>query len=451
MPVTIHPAPGYAARQWNGRTASSPDELLKGACPESHQASKCIIQSSFEFDVETSISPLKNGFVHAAIDAYSYHHHLTLRPEDIWFAILTQLSLYINEHAEELRSFFVAHEGQKELWIIYDSGSIHTVDMGDFAQRMGGLLSKNVNDSELHPWIIPAFSTTTAQDRVVASVIMMGALQKYFAYGCGICCALPSVTLLGEKADWKLGILTLEKENILQRIEKIPNLGEEPRQFYELLKPVLTRFVDSFTSPDSECTRDFWQKIADKNSGSGFTMISGWITAFCFWDQHGKMLYRVGNRSGRPGCLLDDVSYHQVEIKNIPSGCTSVPVTVDDNGKIYKTVMVAGSVGARVTSSGEMLDESHVPHKGQSGRYEAGKWVPDNRKPPPPTGAPGLDSLQPESGWWMYDTFEDPKAAEDKERTMIQDSDSRPYPIEHWNSTKPEARMTVEESRTQRV
>ncbi|CAF9928181.1 MAG: hypothetical protein HETSPECPRED_006766 [Heterodermia speciosa] len=137
MPVTIHHAPAYAARQWNGRPASSPNDLLKGACPKVHQASKSIIQSSFEFDTETSISPPKHGFVDAATDAYTYHHHLTLRPEDIWFAILTQLGLQINEHAEELRSFFVAHEGQKELWITYESGSIHTVDIGDCAQRNG--------------------------------------------------------------------------------------------------------------------------------------------------------------------------------------------------------------------------------------------------------------------------------------------------------------------------
>ena len=130
-------------------------------------------------------------------------------------------------------------------------------------------------------------------------------------------------------------------------------------------------------------------------------MISGWITAFCFWDQHGKMLYRMGNGSRDPSRLLDDVSYHQVEIEQIPSGCTSVPVTVDDNGTIYKTVMVAGSVGVRVTSSGEMLDESNVPHRGHSGRFERGQWVPVDHKPPPPTGEPGLDSLQPESGWYV--------------------------------------------------
>ena len=114
------------------------------------------------------------------------------------------------------------------------------------------------------------------------------------------------------------------------------------------------------------------------------------------------MLYRVGNGRRGPGYLLDDVSYHQVEIEQIPSGCTSVPVTVDDNGRIYKTFMVAGSVGVRVTSSGKMLDESDVPQKSRSGGYEIRRWVPVDHKPPPSTGEPGLDALQPESGWYVF-------------------------------------------------
>ena len=96
--------------------------------------------------------------------------------------------------------------------------------------------------------------------RVVASVIMMGVLQKYFSYGCGITCALPSVALLGERSNWEI---------ILWRIKKLPLLGNEPAIFYELLKPVIARFVQYFTSPTSEDTRDFWQRIAHKRSGSG--------------------------------------------------------------------------------------------------------------------------------------------------------------------------------------
>lgn len=189
---------------------------------------------------------------------------------------------------------------------------------------------------------------------------------------------------------------------MLHRIEKLPQLGEEPTKFYELLKPVLVRFVDSFTSPDTDPTRHFWQKIADAKHGSGMTWISGWISAFCFWNQDGKMLYGIGNGKKKAGCLLDDISYHQVEISLIPSGCTSVPVTINDNGTIYKTMMVAGSVGVRVTSSGKMLDESKRSHTGGFRYDEEMGMVPIVYEPPAPMGEPGLDSLQPVSGWYEY-------------------------------------------------
>ena len=87
---------------------------------------------------------------------------------------------------------------------------------------MGGLLSKNINDPELHPWIITAFRTSRAQDRGMASVNMIRALQKYFAYGCGICCALPSVTLLGEKADWLCDSTTPQPVPFLTRAQRSP-------------------------------------------------------------------------------------------------------------------------------------------------------------------------------------------------------------------------------------
>ena len=83
---------------------------------------------------------------------------------------------------------------------------------GIFAQEMGRLLEKNVVDPELREWIIPDFLTTTRDDRVVASVLMMGTLQKYFSYTFSIACGLPSVTLLGTEEDW---------ENILLRVEKL--------------------------------------------------------------------------------------------------------------------------------------------------------------------------------------------------------------------------------------
>lgn len=130
---------------------------------------------------------------------------------------------------------------------------------------------------------------------------------------------------------------------------------------------MLTRFVGTFDSPESSETKDFWQKIVHYMAGSsGSIYLSGWITAFCFWDENGKPLFL--SCGGQCSTVLDDVQYHRVETQDIPTGSTSVPVKLDDNGKMYDTVMVAGSVGIKATSSGDTLD-----------------------------------TVQPESGWWMYE------------------------------------------------
>jgi len=194
-----------------------------------------------------------NGLVHTIIDAYNLHHALVLRPDDIWLCILTQFSLFVNGEGrtEQLRSAFVAHEGKKILEIkVDDAHTVYTADYGDMAKRMTELIDENIVDPSLRTWIIPSFTTTNDTDVVVASVVMMATLQKYFTYrllgGCGI----PHVTLLGEKDDW---------EQIVRRIEKLKEYGPETTAWYLLLKPVVTRFAQSFDSgvADSAENRDF--------------------------------------------------------------------------------------------------------------------------------------------------------------------------------------------------
>jgi hypothetical protein len=392
MPVTVKPAL-HAAREWGRQDRSlSAESLLRDACPRQFQTCKTIIQSSFnKFDSSSPIFPSKNGFILGGISAYNYHHHLTLRPEDIWFAILTQLSLYVHAHAEELRTFFVAHEGKKELWIECD-GSVNSWDFGLIAERMGQLIAQNVVDPELHEWIMPQFTTTTETDTVVASVLMMGALQKYFSYGSYSRCGIPSVTLLGVKEDW---------QTLLERLEKLQVLGNEPMQFYTLLKPVLTRFVRTFDDPESDGIKDFWSRIAHESFGSGSHTISGWITAFCFWDQDGKSLYApYGKPPTRQTLLrLDEIVYHTVEMSKIPAGWTSVPLKVNDDGNIYETTMVAGSVAMRVSTSGEPLD---VTPRG----YRSVSLGSQDVASVPAVPQVGLDSLQPESGWWIFERLD---------------------------------------------
>lgn len=251
-------------------------------------------------------------------------------------------------------------------------------DVGLFARKMTGLIQKNVVDPDLRDWVMPAFSTTTVDDRTTASVLMMGAMQSYFTYGLGMLCGIPSVTLLGTREDWV---------ELYGKLEKLDTLGEETVAWAKLLRPVMKRFIMTFDQPHSQEVKWFWERIVHQAGGSGPVWLSGWITAFCFWRKDGKCLQNENDGSGSGykeqgkdekwqghSLYMDEAKYFKVDSKEIPNGYASVPVQVNDNGIEFKTNMVAGLLGIQaVSSSGENLVG----------------------------GSNLLDTLQPLSGWIM--------------------------------------------------
>jgi hypothetical protein len=363
MPVTTHPAPHGANVFTQGtRFVKTARELLPRS-EDNLVKNNNIIQTTFKEFHENKIVTQNNGFVDGAVQAYNQHHHLVLRPEDVWFSILTQFNFYVNANSEQLRSLFVAHDGQKHLVISdlqdirsKDPNAVFGVDWGKFSYKMTKMIADNIKDPSFREWILPTFTTTTKDDQAIASIIMMATLKKFFSYGCSIECGIPSVTLLGEKSDW---------EQVLARVERLSTFGKEPTQWLGLLRPVLQRFVANFDDPNSEEVKDFWQKIVHySGGGSGPTYLSGWITAFCFWSDDGKPFYDLKRNNppehqdsmptmgdNTPVLQLDGARYHRIETSDVPSGWASVPVELNDNGAITETVMVAGSLGFKVNET----------------------------------------------------------------------------------------------------
>ncbi|THU90806.1 hypothetical protein K435DRAFT_249067 [Dendrothele bispora CBS 962.96] len=374
MPVSFYPAnhpskPVIANEQYLKDT--TPLTLLKSACYDQYEKSDEILQSSFEHLTEP-ILPCSNGLVNTIVGAYNQHHALSLRPDDVWICILTQFNFFVNANAEALRSIFVSHEGKKEL-TVRALGNRYNVDFGHLARLMTGEIKNNINDPSMAGWIIPEFSTTTLNDIVVSSVLMMSTMKKYLCYTYKLRCGIPKVTLEGEKADW---------EDLLARIERLKEFGEEPTLWYNLLRPILTRFVRAFDDPNGQENIDFWNKVAHRRSmGSGGpTYLSGWITAFCAWNEDGQW---IGNKPGKElsenryamRLSLDGTRYHWLDSKKIPAGYASVDVKLDDNGEIFDTIMVAGLVGMRVFPSNDArLSENESSQ----------------------------DAVKPLPGWWIF-------------------------------------------------
>uniref|UniRef100_A0A0D2XU63 DUF4419 domain-containing protein n=1 Tax=Fusarium oxysporum (strain Fo5176) TaxID=660025 RepID=A0A0D2XU63_FUSOF len=280
MPVTVA-IPNRKVSSWQDPKAENTSQLLRGAISQEASSCKQIIQSSFSFNgslEENHVSASRNGLVWSSFHAYSTHHHLTIRPEDVWFAIVTN--------------------------------SI-------------------------------------------------------------------ALTLLGEVTDY---------EDILKRLDKLEEMGEEPIQFANLLRPILRNMVLSFTQPSDRAIHTFWNQIADMDRMSGSNKMTGWITAFCYWDDEGKV-----HPPSRANCTLEGLMYPYVETDNIPCGYVTVPVEVDDNGTLYDCKMLAGSVGIQAVPGSEGYVPAFDPYEKRRRDVEV-----DEKKL----------GIKPVTGWMIYEFVE---------------------------------------------
>eukprot|EP00438_Fugacium_kawagutii_P035463 Skav216644 [mRNA] locus=scaffold1255:226827:227936:+ [translate_table: standard] len=286
------------------------------------------------------------GLVSTVVLAYNTHHHLVLRPDDFWQAILTQLSFYIQARAEALRDRIVDFQGKKTL-VIRMGGTLFSADFGRFALLMADKIAEHIKDPAVASWIIPSFSTTTTNDRIAGSVTLMSTLQAYFEFVCCLCCGIPKVTLLGTLEDW---------QQLRAKIDRLMDFDLEDKlmtKWHSMLAPVLDRLVSS-ASGQSEI--GFWDRVCHyKGGGSGPTFLSGWITVFVPFTAKGQ--WQGDSRFRGWGRVDKDAAdpWPDIDTGKLPVGAVSVPVLVDDNGTQYDTQMIAGQVAHDVCGDGSVL------------------------------------------------------------------------------------------------
>lgn len=141
----------------------------------------------------------------------------------------------------------------------------------------------------------------------------------------------------------------------------------------------------SFDSPDDDEVKDFWMRachaVGPRGSYESPQMLSGWLTAFCMWNDNGVKISRISDRAlstrslepfdiANKRLVLDGLPFHIIHIKDIPVGVSEMPVTLVNGSVQIKTTVIAGQVGMEGIIEG-------------SG------------------GDAGIIRVQPRSGWWM--------------------------------------------------
>merc|ERR1719347_899489 len=217
------------------------------------------------------------GFFSAVMECYNNHWVLDMRPDDWFYTFVQKIAFAIDKQAksEEVRKFFVNHEGKKRLTVeVPPLGGPLGVDYSWFLDQMTEEIKENIKTPNYVELMTSNFSTSTKTDRIVSSINTMNSMQEFFEYCMTMCCGLPAVTMRGTEDDWKCLVQKIEElEELLQPIRDILSPHLTPN-WWDNIKSICKKLLETYQgSPDLT----WWSSIiikteVEKRWGSGGTI-----------------------------------------------------------------------------------------------------------------------------------------------------------------------------------
>lgn len=220
-----------------------------------------------------------NHFVNAFLQAYNNHKTLKIRPDDIKLQLLMIISTFVNNNAEMMRPFFVAHEGKKELEVHFNK----LFKTEEIFEEFGKLLEDNIKCPEFAQHYKDRFTTTTNLISVVNNLTLMNTLKEYFSFTMICMCGIPSVVLDGTQEDW---ISLMDTYKYFKSITH----KYELKDWYNHFDVIMDMFLEMrmlqkdghITNPPEHIIK-LWERVISyiPQGSGGETMLGGWVRLFC--------------------------------------------------------------------------------------------------------------------------------------------------------------------------
>ena len=230
-----------------------------------------------------------NNFVNAFLHAYNSHKFIRIRPDDIKLQLMMVISTFVNNNADMMKSFFVEHEGKKELQVM-------AVDFSAdyFCTKFAELLEQNIKCPEFAQHFKSKFTTTTRLIQTVSNITLMNTLKEYFSFSMILGCGLPGIVLDGTQEDWSKLKSTYEYfKSITEKSELkdwYTHFDTIFNMFIELRMLQESGVVDEINVPEN-FKQLFKRVITYIPQGSGGDQIlGGWIRLFCPYSGSNKII-----------------------------------------------------------------------------------------------------------------------------------------------------------------
>ena len=315
---------------------------------------------AYSFAGEKMAYAREDVFFYALVKAYAEHRPFVLSPDMVWQLIGFNFSEYVNNHAEEMRSLLVPHEGVKDLKIMTEEDILgeKNADWSDLFDKFSAEIAKNTK-GDIAQLMTSDFSTTGQTERIASQITLMESLKSYFHYIAGrLACGIPYIILKGTPADWR---------KVAEKVQGLEayNMGWWTKE----LKPIIAEFVKTAEGhPD----KTFWKNIVmedrpDRLRGGGCsnekpTDLDGWMVKL-FPDMKKGVMRKTVPQSQMQGVelsevkfkyqLIDPITMKVLEETDIALYAGFVGVTVDEaTGAIEPKI---GWIARKVDEEAETL------------------------------------------------------------------------------------------------
>lgn len=221
-------------------------------------------------DVPADTHITHRGFLDYLSLAYRNHYSIVIRPDDIWFMVMAELTLVIAKNPENYASLFTTTPDKRQ------EIRVPTLDP---TQINPALVIEHLKDCvpanvEL---FLPEFTTTTPASRLALHVAFCDMASPYYNYSTYLC-GIPSIRVEGTEEDWA---------KVAQGFNKLTDLfkplGAEGKSLlwvylnrcYKCVKAMIGAVVTDDARNLSKIV-----KVEPCGSGSQYEM-SGWVLDFC--------------------------------------------------------------------------------------------------------------------------------------------------------------------------
>ncbi len=266
----------------------------------------CVMESTASLERRQIQEQGANSFVISALHAHANKQGWQLRADDVWLAILVQLS--------------AAHPRVAGRPAVVLSG--RTVEEGEFTGLLCDLFTQtamqriptdpSVGIAMLHRWSTPRFSTSSLHDTLASNIAYLGSPKPYSA---GTATADPAgcirqIALIGVESDWlDLYLKVVETKELFIDSDGLHG-------WIDRLTSICLQFA---RSAGGQVTYSFWQKACKVDRVGTDLHLSGWLVEFC-GASGGKSINACGSKS--------------INIADIPTGvCELAFDTMDIHGR----------------------------------------------------------------------------------------------------------------------